>query len=173
MLKIKLIGELVDLIHNSEKFTETEHFIISLYKTPFDFYNNMAELFNKHKNAKHRTWEYQAEILISMISKDFPDSTLQLTDYLRWDWCSVTKLNSFPKILRSQALLNAKKTGIQFFRKFSKKGIIHYKDYTFTQNELKRSIFFSPESHEFLKHKMKDVAALFLPDKRVIFYRSS
>jgi radical SAM superfamily enzyme YgiQ (UPF0313 family) len=170
MAKLKLTGELVDLIHNFGKFSETEHFMISLYKTPFDFYVRMSEFFKKDKNAKHRVWEYQAEVLLSMISTDYPDSTLQLKDYLRWDWCSATKLNSYPNILRSELLLKAKKIGIQFFRKFSKKGIIHYGDYTFTQSELKRSIFFSPESDEFLKHKMKDLMALFLSDKRIVYF---
>ena len=144
--------------------------MISLYKTPFNFYNRVSELFKKCENAKHRVWEYQAEILMSMISIDYPDLTLKLKDYLRWDWCSVTRLNSYPNILRSEALFKTKKIGIQFFRKFSKKGIIHYGDYVFTQNELKRSIFFSPENDEFLKHKMKDLMALFLPDKRVIYF---
>jgi hypothetical protein len=170
MAKLKLTGELVDLIHNSGNFTQTEIFMISLYKTPFDFYIRMSELFKKDKNAKHRVWEYQAEVLLSMISADYPGSALQLKDYLRWDWCSVTKLNSYPNILRSELLLKAKKIGIQFFRKFSKKGIIHYGGYTFTQNELKRSIFFLPESGEFLKHKMKGSMALFLPDKRVVYF---
>jgi hypothetical protein len=105
-----------------------------------------------------------------MINADYPDSTSQLKDYLRWDWCFCTKLNSYPNILRSETLLKTKKIGIQFFRKFSKKGIVHYGDYTFTQNELKRSIFFVPESDEFLKHEMKDGAALFLPDKRVVYF---
>ncbi|MCL1833014.1 MAG: B12-binding domain-containing radical SAM protein [Leptospirales bacterium] len=170
MAKLKLTGELVELIHNSGKFPETENFMISLYKTPFDFYIRMAEFFEKHENAKHRVWEYQAEILISMISKDHPDSALELADYLRWDWCSVTKLNSYPEILRSELLIKAKKTGVQFFRRYSKKGIINYGDYTFTQNELKRSIFFSPERDEFLKNKMKDLAAMFLPDKRIVWF---
>ncbi|MCL1865166.1 MAG: DUF4080 domain-containing protein [Spirochaetes bacterium] len=170
MLKLKLIGELVDLIHNSGKFFETELFMISIYKTPFDFYLRMSELFKKYDNAKHRRWEYQAEVLISMISRDYPDSTLKLIDYLRWDWCSVTKLNAFPDILKSELLVKAKKTAIQFFRKYSKKGIIHYGDYTFTQSELKRSIFFSPESDEFMKRKMKNLTALFLPDKRIIYF---
>ncbi|MCL2154223.1 MAG: DUF4080 domain-containing protein [Leptospirales bacterium] len=172
MLKLKLIGELVDLIHNSGHFLETENFMVSLYKTPFDFYNRMSEIFKKHENAKHRVWEYQAEILISMLSTDYPDLILELKDYLRWDWCTVTKLNSYPNILRSEILFKTKKIGIQFFRKFSKKGIIHYGDYVFTQNELKRSIFFSTESDEFLKHKMKDLMAMFLPDKRIIYFNN-
>ncbi len=168
--KLKLISELVDLVHNAGRFPETEKFMVSLYGSPFSFYNRMADFFMRDIDAEHRKREYQIGVLLAMIKSDHPDSVLLLTDYLRWDWCSIMKHHHFPEILKSESTVDWKKRGYRLFLNLAEKKIISYNGISFTIDELRRSIFFAPETDEFTKEKMKNRMAVFLPDKRIIFF---
>jgi len=170
MEKLKLVSELVDLLHNTEKFYCTENFMVSLYGAPFAFYNRMADFFTRKPDAGHRKWEYQCGILLAMTEADHPDSVLLLTDYLRWDWCSVMKQHHFPEILKSQSTVEAKRVGYRFFSNLPDKKSLKYSGVSFSIDDLRRSIFFSPETEEFMNVKMKDKMALFLPDKHILFF---
>jgi len=168
--KLKLISELVDLLHNGGKFPETEKFMVSLYDLPFSFYNRMADFFKRENNAGHRRWEYQCEILLSMVQNNFPDSTALLMDYLRWDWCSVMKHHHFPEILKSESTVEAKRKGYRFLSNLAENKTVNYSGLSFPVENLRRSIFFVPETEEFMKYKMKGSMAMFLPDKQVLFF---
>lgn len=168
--KLKSVGELVDLLHNSGRFTETEKSAVPLFSTPFSFYERLAEFFLRDTDARHRRWEYLAGILISMIKEDRPDSLLYLIDCLRWDWCCFMKHHHFPDLLKSDSTVEAKKTGYRFMLTQSESGTINVGEISFSEGELRRSIFFSPDSEDFLKQKMEGAMAMFLPDKRVLFF---
>ena len=170
MERLKLISELADLLHNSGKFPYTEKFIISLYGAPFSFYSRMADFFKRGHDAGHRKWDYQCGILLAMVKSDYPGSVLLLTDYLRWDWCSVMKHHHFPEILKSESTVEAKRKGLRFFSGLSDKKSVNYSENCFSIDDLRRSIFFIPETEEFMKSIMKDKMALFLPDKNILFF---
>ncbi len=170
MERLKLISELVDLIHNSGNFPDAEKFFISLYKTPFSFFNRLADFFKKNNNAGHRRWEYIAGILLDMIEKDFPVSVPMLLDNMRWDWCSVMKHHHFPELLKSGLTIEAKRKGFRFFNNFQSSEDINYAGIMFRKSDLRRSIFFSPETEEFMNSKMKNKMAMFLPDKQIVFF---
>jgi len=167
---LRNIGELVDLVYNSGKFTETEKFMVYLYGSAFKFYRRTAGLFRKKINALHRHWEYIAEIFREMIKCDFPGNYQLLTDYLRWDWCSSMKDHHYPGLLKSEVTIKAKRKGISFFTGYSIHKIINFRDFSFSADDLKRSIFFIPETEVFLQNMMRDKMALFLPDRRIIFF---
>jgi len=170
MEKLKLVSELVDLFHNSGNFTETEKFMVSLFAAPFSFYSRLTDFFSREENAAHRVWEYQAKSLISLAGNDFPDTVPLLTDYLRWDWCSVMKDHHLPGVISSGSTFEAKRMGYRFFADLSVDKVINYAGISFTENDLKRSLFFSPDTEQFMNCKMKDKMAVFLPGKQVIFF---
>jgi radical SAM superfamily enzyme YgiQ (UPF0313 family) len=170
MERLKLVSELVDLLHNSGKFPGTEKFMISLYGEPFDFYNTMAGYFKREDDGSHRKWERQCEILIQMVRSDHADSIEVLTDHLRWDWCSIMKHHHFPEILKSESTVEAKRRGYRYFADQAAGGEYGTCGSAFTKGDLRRSIFFVPESEEFSEIYMKDKMAMFLPDKRIIFF---
>jgi len=170
MERMKLVSELADLFHNSGKFPETEKFVLSLFSSPFSFYNRMSDFFRRENDARHRAWEYMAEIIFTVIKEDFPDSLLLLTDYLRWDWCNIMKHHHYPGILKSESTAEVKRKGYRFFLGLSENKAVNYKGFTFLMDDLRRSIYFSAETEEFIKHKMTGRMALFLPDKRIVFF---
>jgi radical SAM superfamily enzyme YgiQ (UPF0313 family) len=170
MERLKLVSELVDLLHNSGKFPGTEKFMISLYGEPFEFYNTMAGYFRREDDGSHRKWERQCEILIHMVRADHADSIEVLTDHLRWDWCSVMKHHHFPEILKSESTVEAKRRGYRYFADQAAVGSCESCGSVLTKGDLRRSIFFIPETEEFSEIYMKDKMAMFLPDKRIIFF---
>ncbi len=170
MERLKLISELVDLLHNAGKFPGTEKFMISLYGEPFDFYDRMAGYFKRSNDGSHRKWERQCGILIQMVKADHAASLEVLIDNLRWDWCSVMKHHHFPEILKSESTVEAKRLGYRYFANQAAGGEYRFCGSVFSKVDLRRSIFFVPESEEFSKIYMKDKIAMFLPDKRIIFF---
>ncbi len=169
VLKLKVISELVDLFHNSGRFIETEKFMLSLYSDPFTMYCELAGRFTKDEDASHRRWEYIASMVISLIKADKPRSVEYLTDSLRWDWCSVMKHHHLPAILKSASTVCAKRIGYRFFSVVPG-DMIEYQGTSFKKEDLRRAIFFSPESEQFRMDKMTGEMAMFLPDKRVVFF---
>ncbi len=170
LVKLKHIGELVDLIYNTGRFAETEKFMVSLYGSAFNFYERAADFFHRESRASHRHWEYLAGIFFMMIKRDFPDKILLVTDYLRWDWCSSMKAHHYPEVLKSELTFIAKRKGFRFFTEISANRSISYQGVTFSAAVLRRSIFFSPETLFFQENMMKDKMALFLPDRSIIFF---
>lgn len=170
MERLKLVSELVDLIHNAGKFSVTENFLLSLYGEPFIFFDRLADFFRRESSAAHRKWEYLAEIIIEMVTSDHPESDLFLKDCLRWDWCCVMKHHHFPELLKSESTVAAKRRGYRFFINNTPGEMIEYSGVSFPGDDLRRSIFFLPETEKFEKEKMNGKMAMFLPDKRIIFF---
>lgn len=168
--KLKFIGELVELVYNSGHFIETGKFMVSLYGSAFDFYDRAAGFFHKNENALHRKWDYLAGLFSEMMSADYPENLSILKDCLRWDWCSSMKDHHYPAILKTDLTFYAKREGYRFFIEKSVNKIINYSGFSFTLYDLRKSIFFIAESAAFSEIKMKDKMALFLPDKRIIYF---
>lgn len=170
LAKLKLIGELVDLVYNSGKFSETGKLLVSIYGSAFNFYERTAGIFKKEHDASHRNWEYAAGIFRDMIKKDSPENIPLLTDHLRWDWCKTMKAHHYPEILKSELTLNAKRKGYRFFTDISVNKKINYRGLSFDADDLRKSIFFIPETAVFSEKNMKDKMALFLPDKTIVYF---
>ncbi len=60
MLKIKGIEEIVELYYNSFKIPNTEKYVCSLFKTPFDFYEQLYNYW--YKNGMHKINHSRQEI---------------------------------------------------------------------------------------------------------------
>lgn len=172
MHRLKLVSELVDLMHNSGKFPDTEKFLVSLYSTPFRFFNRLGDFFIRDRGAKHRKWEYMAEILLNMVSIDYPGSVYILLDYLRWDWCCVMKQHRYPELLRSDRTVEAKRRGFRFFNGLMCGDNVDYDGINIKKSDLRCSIFFLPETERFITDKMKNRMAVFLPDKHIVFFNA-
>ncbi|MFA5517708.1 MAG: DUF4080 domain-containing protein [Spirochaetota bacterium] len=172
MTCLKRISFFTDLIRNSGRFKVSEKLMLSLYRTPFDFYEALAKASADINTGALREWESIASLIVRLCEKDFPHVLAELMDSIKWDWCLSMKSHYYPNILKSDLNLEAKRDGYKFFIEKSSKNIISFNEFTFTQNELKRSVFFRPETDIFRDKYMSNRDALILPDKRIVFFNS-
>lgn len=172
MACLKRVSFFTDLIWNSGKFRVSEKLLLSLYRTPFDFYEALARASADIDTGALREWESIASLIMRLCEKDFSYILPELMDSIKWDWCLSMKSHHYPNILKSISNLEIKREGYRFFVEKSFKNIISFNEFTFTQNELKRSIFFRPGTDTFRNKYMSNTDALFLPDKRIVFFNS-
>lgn len=168
MERIVRIAELVEGIYNSGRFRETGRRLAAHFGSAFSFYEKLA--MHVEPVMKGRHWEDYAALIIKLAGDESPEIMSPVMDCLRWDWCVTGKLHHYPDILKSQFTTEAKRAGYNFCIRQSENGTMSVQGVTFTKDELRRSIFFVPESEEFRKRMMGARMALFLPDKRIIFF---
>jgi hypothetical protein len=170
MTFLKKISAFTDLIRNSGRFKTSEKLMISHYNNPFNFYEDIVRISSEMESISLRSWESIASLIIKVCSENFPCELPELTDSLRWDWCSSMKNHHYPQILKSDLTLEAKREGFRFFIEKSSDNTITFNEFTFPRNFLRRSIFFRPGTDFFMNKYMAGTDALFLPDKRIIFF---
>jgi len=168
--KLERIADLLEIYYNSGRFRETEKYLTGFYSSPFEFYESLSEFSARLETVNLREWDGAAELLLGFAAEKWSAKGELLTDYLRWDWCISMKMHHFPKILKSDATVNAKRQGYNYVSGFSDNGVIKFRGFEFGMDELRRSIFFRPESREFNGFMDGMDFAMFLPDKRVICF---
>ncbi len=169
---LKRVSFFTDLIRNSGRFKVSEKLLLSLYRTPFDFYEALARASADIDSGALRKWESIASLIVRLCEKDFPHILPELMDSIKWDWCLSMKSHHYPGILKSNLTLEAKREGYRFFIEKSSENIINFDEFTFTKNDLRRSIFFRSGTDIFRDKYMSSTDALFLPDKRIVFFNS-
>lgn len=172
MIYLKRISSFTDLIRNSGRFKVSEKFMQGLYGNPFSFHEALAEASADIDSVDLRKWESIVSLMIGICEKNFPHSLPELIDSLRWDWCVSMKSHHFPEILKSELTLEAKREGYRFFIEKSLENIITFEEFIFPKSDLRRSIFFRPGTDVFMNKYMSSTDALFLPDKKIIFFNS-
>ena len=168
MQKITRIAMLVERIYNSGRFRSTGEWLSAHFGSGFAFYEKLCDASTGEKQGTH--WEDTALFFIKAIRNESKDLLPLLMDHLRWDWCSTGKLHHYPEILKSDRTTAAKREGYNYFIRQSRGNVISNGSVIFTKDELRNSIFFVPETPEFRNRMMDAERALFLPDKRVIFF---
>lgn len=171
MRVITRIAGLVEAIYNSGRFNETCRCMTAHYGSAFRFYEQLAE--HDAPGQAGRDWSDYASLLISLVNTGCRGRLPLLMDCLRWDWCSSGRLHHYPAVLKSAQTAEAKRSGYNYFIRQSQGGIINAGGISFTKDELRHSIFFVPETAEFRERVMSAGRALFLPDKRIIFFDPS
>lgn len=146
---LKKIALIVDILYNSHKFELTIENLLHQYKNPFSCFYDLISIFSE--NWSNRRWKFIANLLLKFIQNKFPQQVKFYQDCLRWDWCQITKSHYYPDFLASKQLWKLKKSGYQYFKQFSEKGMIKYNSYNFTIQQLKKAVFFKAESDEFSK----------------------
>ncbi len=168
--RLEDMTELIEIYHNSGRFRVTENFLIENSGTPFDFYERLSTVFRNESPLNYREWEGAAELLKKFAEQyEIPDIPV-FFDCLRWDWCSSMKKHHYPEILKSEATVFAKRRGYNYIIKFFHGDKVIFKNIEFSLEELRRSIFFTAGSGLFKERTMDGDYAMFLPDKRVIFF---
>jgi radical SAM superfamily enzyme YgiQ (UPF0313 family) len=170
MRRLKRISSLTDLIRNSGKFTTSEILFSVLYGSPFSFYEALAFASAETESGDLRSWESIAAVLIMLCSRDFPKFSEELADSLRWDYCSTMKAHHYPEIIKPESAIEIKREGYRFFIERSSGNIITYNEDSFPKDDLRKSIFFRPCTDTFMEKYMRAGNALFLPDKKIIFF---
>ncbi len=109
MYKIKIISKLVDLLYNSHSYKRTLENLISFYQSPFDFFEKFAEMkISNHADNGSMAWDDIARDLMLFASKHCEDDRFIL-DCLRWDWCSSSRTNRYPRMLKNDAVREIRK----------------------------------------------------------------
>lgn len=170
MNSLKRISAFTDLIRNSGRFKTSARLMQGLYRSPFSFYEALAEASADIDTGALREWEGIASLIGRLCEKDFPHILPELTDSLKWDWCVSMKSHHYPEILKSELIRNAKREGYRFFIEKSSANIISFDGFTFHKDDLRKSIFFRPCTDAFIDKYMSGGNALFLPDKKIIFF---
>ncbi|HPS57533.1 MAG TPA: DUF4080 domain-containing protein [Spirochaetota bacterium] len=168
MERIVRIAELVEAVHNSGRFNETGRCLAAHYGGCFTFYEKLA--MQDTRGGTGRNWNDLAVLIISLAHAESPEILPLIMDCLRWDWCASGKLHHYPDALKSQLTADAKRKGYNYFIRQSERNRITAGGVSFSKDELRHSIFFVPETAEFREKMMSAGPALFLPDKRVIFF---
>ena len=167
---LKLIESLLEIFYNSGKFKTTISEYCYLFDQPFQAYNKLAEFQKDNKVILEKSsWEDQASLMFDFIKNSFPDKKLYFLDCLRFDWCNFSKSHHYPNLLKSYFTRELKRECFIFIVKNSEKSEVTFKDKKFSQETLRKSIFFEPETDEFkLKFKKKEKIIMFLPSKDTI-----
>jgi radical SAM superfamily enzyme YgiQ (UPF0313 family) len=167
---LKKISALTDLIRNSGKFKASEKLMLKLYGNAFSFYENLVHVSSEIESISLRSWESIASLLLKICEENFPLEVPELTDSMRWDWCCSMKSHYFPPILKSDLTRAAKREGYRFFIEKSYENTIKFNGFSFPAGDLRKSFFFRPLTDSFMAEYMDGRDALFLPDKKIIFY---
>ena len=165
---IKRVASLVEALYNSGRFAETCWCLSAYYGSSFSFFEALA----LHDTCEQwgRDWNSYAALVISLVNTCCHGMLPLVMDCLRWDWCCKGRLHRYPSALKSVHMKEARRTGYNYLMSKSVRGIIAPDGVSFSKEELRRSIFFVPESREFSSRVMKGDLAIFLPDKRIIFF---
>ncbi|MCP4133905.1 MAG: DUF4080 domain-containing protein [bacterium] len=179
MERFKNMAWLVDSLYNAHIFERTLENLEELFPLPFRFYWELAECIEESQEEpglietllaeklRNRKWEAFGEIIIGFV-REFKKE-LYFMDCLRWDWCCLGRSHRYPDFLKSGFTAETKKKGYNFFIQLSEKGIIQYNNLRFTQNDLKKSIFFQAQSELFRdRYLPHGEMMIFLPDKTKI-----
>lgn len=169
MERITAIAGLVERLYNSGKFRSTESWLSTRYDSSFGFYEKLAAFCDGTRSPMNH-WEDAASMLIGFMRAESSESVPLLMDHLRWDWCVSGTVHHYPEVLRSELTIHAKRTGYNYLEGRSEENIVCIDSVSIKKDELRRSIFFVPETEEFREKTMKGDMAVFLPDKRRIFF---
>jgi radical SAM superfamily enzyme YgiQ (UPF0313 family) len=166
MQRLEGMADLLEIFYNSGRFTETERYLSDKSGSAFSFYEKLGELYRISSELNCREWGGAAALLLKFAEETGITVKNVLTDYLRWDWCRSMKLHHYPAVISSDYTTEVKRKGYNYILKFSEKGIISFHGVQFSQDELRRGIFFKAESDEFISRMNIPGYCLILPDKR-------
>ncbi|MBN2161051.1 MAG: DUF4080 domain-containing protein [Spirochaetes bacterium] len=165
------ISLLVDRLFNTRRFAVTLSVLSLRYTSPFDLYRELASRLDDTAPLT-RSWEQCAKFLLNAADSLFPGDNRYFLDTVRWDWCSASQnQRRYPSFINPRGAASTTKSGIAYFKSLAKNDIIRHKDAVFRSSHLNGSIFFEAESEEFRRGYMNNEGyALFLPDKKIVFY---
>ena len=173
MRLVEKIAFLIDRLYNTRRFDLTLNALAGRYESPFNLYRDLARIRDAAGAPLTRRWETGADFLMRAAITRFPGKKSFFLDALRWDWCAGTRSHRYPDLIKPENAAGIKKSGYSFFRDMAEDSAVRYRDATFELSDLKRALFFKAESDEFRHIQMDSYScALFLPEKKVIFYNA-
>ncbi len=164
LISIRKIEILLNIYYNSQKFKTTLTKVVEKYDSPFKFFSDLNNFFEKMSyEIETKDWHSNSSLLFEFLEKRFPKMKSFFFDCLRWDWCYITNAHFFPELLKTKENKKAKNIGFQYLKKFAEKGNIQYNNRHFTIADLKKAVFFIPVSKKFKQEYMnKNNIAVFI-----------
>jgi len=132
--RLKGIEEMVEVYYNSDQFSHTLEMLLVYYDNPFDFFDELAEFYEKNgynKRSHSRISRY--EILREFISERFADKINEASEWLVFDLYARENLKSRPAFARD--LSEYKDRIFDFYKKEEQnpKYLKDYANYNFKQ----------------------------------------
>ena len=157
IIKLKNLEKVLDYYYNSEKFSKSSSFIIeNNYESPFDFYEDIAEYYDKKGYLKisHKESALFNILYDFYVEKNFKDLD-KFVEYLKYDYLWLGKPGFYPEWFKSQKdteLHNEliKKEEFKSVREGHKNSELELFEYNiFTGKKEKLNIFFNYRTREF------------------------
>ncbi len=165
------MAHLVDRLYNTRRFDATLSLLAGRHESSFDLYRELSSFLDETTGQLTRRWESCAQLLLKYIASRFSGEKSFFLDAVRWDWCAVSRSPYYPGLIKPEGLSKMKKKGFSFFESLAEGGTLTREGTRYDLSDLKRSLFFEPESDDFRVNQMKgNTAALFLPDKKIVMY---
>lgn len=168
--ELKQIAGILENMHNPGNLKTVLIELVSHYESAFGFFRKFSEFITAQDlSGKMNHREEKIKALASFIDALIPHRKQFLTDCLRWDWCSNVMDHRYPKILSTKQTQDTRRKGIRYLEEQKKMGDIKNGSRSLTKAAFKQSIFFKPETEEFLKKYCEGAAlTVFLPDKTML-----
>ncbi len=153
--KFKKIAVWMEILHNSGKFSNTLNWLIRKYDSPMLFFETLLD-FELSCRLTNNRWLTVAEFLLDLCDEYLPEQRHTCMDYLRWDWCLITKNLHYPDLLGQEKSKTIRK--------------LLYEKLNFCNNNinlipiLKKSIIFLPDSDEFELSGSEEITMFFHED---------
>ena len=138
MLKLKAIEEMVETYRNSFKIPNTEKYVAKLFKSPFNFYEELSDYWQS--NGLHKVNHNKQELYIIFYefcnSKNFDENTMNIIkNILKLDMLLSDNLKSMPYFINEEISEEYKAKKRKFFntKELTDKYMPNLKDFTSAQ----------------------------------------
>lgn len=147
VLKLKRVEEMVELYYNSGQFQHTLHALITLWQTPFLFFEQLSQYYEKHQffiNSPSRAYRYH--ILYEFLMEKVAEKKELLQELLTYDMYVRENLKSRPDFAKD---LSCYKNNIYDFYKTEEEKKSYLQGYaTYNYKQLSKmthmDVFFYP-----------------------------
>ena len=93
---------------------------------------------------------------MNFIDEKYIEKYNYFLDCLRWDWCVSAKTHKYPVIIKSEFIIKLKKISVLLLNEKMQAD----ENIILNENDIKRTIFFRPETEEFNKRYMNNYKIL-------------
>lgn len=103
VLKLKKVEDMVEIYYNSDQFANSLQFLLHYYKTPFDFYKELGDYYEKHQiNGQKHARINRYRILLEFVMAEKPELREPLSELLVYDLYLRENLKSRPEFAKNQ-----------------------------------------------------------------------
>ena len=120
VLKLKKVEDMIEVYYNSDQFANSLQFLLHHYTSPFDFYKEIGDYYEKHQlNGQQHARISRYRILLEFVTEEKPELREPLSELLVYDLYLRENLKSRPEFAKNQE--QWKKTYYEFYKNMEEK----------------------------------------------------